>query len=200
MSRPQYVHSRREEPEIGPEWVSLGVIIGASGLKGALRLKVFAEDRASLTDFGPVSIFGRSLAEREEFDLKLLHNVKGGVAIQLSGITDRTMAEALKGCKLYIERAALPDIEEDDSFYYEDLEGLESRDEKGVVFGSVKGVFNFGAGDIIEVELAHEKGTKMYPFRDEFIPEVNVEQGFIVVDRTAFGDVDDDQASTEQEL
>lgn len=200
MSRPQYVHSRREEPEIGPEWVSLGVITGASGLKGAVRLKVFAEDRASLTDFGPVSMFGRTLQDRQSFELKLLHNVKGGVAVHLSGITDRTMAEAIKGVKLYIERDALPAIEEDDSFYYEDLEGLIARDEEGVEFGTVKGVFNFGAGDIIEVELAQEKGTRMYPFRDEFISEVNVEENFMVIDRAAFGDDQAELDSAEEKL
>ncbi len=36
-----------------------------------------------------------------------------------------------------------------------------------------------------------EKGTKMYPFRDEFVSEVKVKEGYLVIDRTAFGDQQD---------
>ncbi|VAV90304.1 hypothetical protein MNBD_ALPHA01-2125, partial [hydrothermal vent metagenome] len=57
MPRPQYVHSRRAEPEIGPEWISIGVIVGAVGVKGAVRLKTFTDDLRAVLGRGMVTIF-----------------------------------------------------------------------------------------------------------------------------------------------
>ena len=42
------------------------------------------------------------------------------------------------------------------------------------------GVYNFGAGDIIEIQLLNEK-TEMLPLNDEFIGAVNIDKGFMVV-------------------
>lgn len=193
MSRPHYVHSRREEPEIGPEWIAIGVIVGAVGVKGAVRVKVFTDDLESALVQNAVTIFPDAKSKGEQYDCKLMHKIKVGYAVQMSGIIDRTAAEELKGVKLYIPRADLPEIEEDDSFYYEDMEGLEARDMSGQKFGVVQHIFNFGAGDLLEILLDDEQdkpasGTKMYAFRDEFVPEVNIEDGYLVIDRVAAGD------------
>jgi len=198
MSRLNYVHSRRAEPEIGPEWISIGVIVGAVGVKGAVRLKTFTDDLQSVLIRGAVTIFPNISSKGEARDCKLMHKIKVGYACQISGIEDRDQAEALKGVKLYVPRKSLPKIEEEDSFYYEDMEGLIARDMKGHPFGVVTSIYNFGAGDVLEVQLDDSQsgpiigkvgtGKTMYPFRDEFIPEVNIKDGFLVIDRAAFGD------------
>ncbi|MDG1859036.1 MAG: ribosome maturation factor RimM, partial [Emcibacteraceae bacterium] len=93
---------------------------------------------------------------------------------------------------LYVDRSVLPKLEEEGDFYFEDLIGLKAKDQNGDLFGTVDGVFNFGAGDIVEVNLATEKGKKMYPFTDEIVPEVDIDTGYIVIDRDAFGESQDD--------
>lgn len=192
MSRPHYVHSRRAEPEIGPEWISIGVIVGAVGVKGAVRLKVFTDDLEAVLSRGVVTIFLDQHSKGEQRDVTLMHKIKVGYACQISGVSDRDQAEALKGVKLYVSREHLPEIEEG-SYYYEDMEGLQVRDLDGKAFGVVHAIYNFGAGDLLEVMLddvqnGPASGTKMYPFRDEFIPEVNIKQGFLVIDRAAYGE------------
>ncbi|MCL4155410.1 UNVERIFIED_CONTAM: hypothetical protein GTU68_057188 [Idotea baltica] len=107
------------------------------------------------------------------------------------------MADALRGAELYINRSKLPKIEENDRFYFEDLIGLLTKDQNGEVFGKVDGVFNFGAGDIIEVDLKAEKGNRMYPFSDQIVPDVNIEAGYIMIDRTAF-EGEEGETETEQ--
>ncbi len=196
MPRPQYVHSRRAEPEIGPEWISIGVIVGAVGVKGAVRLKTFTDDLGAVLSRGMVTIFPDIDSGGERHDCRLLHKIKVGYACEISGVETRDQAEALKGVKLYISRDNLPEIEEDGSFYYEDMEGLIARDLDGNRFGVVESIYNFGAGDIVEIALDDMPGTPasgkiMYPFRDEFIPEVNIEQGFLVIDRVAYGENQD---------
>jgi len=168
--------------------ICIGAIFGAAGVKGAVRLKVFTEDIKSISKYGPVTIVGREFPQGKKFDLEILHNVKDGVAAKLKNINDRNQADALRGSELYIERAALPEIEEEGDFYFEDMIGLMAKDKQGDLFGKVDGVYNFGAGDIIEVSFSKEKGKRMYPFSDEVVPEVNIEGGYIIVDRDAFED------------
>jgi 16S rRNA processing protein RimM len=181
-------HSSAEQKHL----ICLGAIFGSAGIKGAVRVKVFAQDIKSITNYGPVIIVGPEFPDGKRFDVEVLHNVKGGVAAKLKGVNDRNMADALKGSELYIERSELPEIEEEGGFYFEDLIGLEARDREGNFFGTVDGVFNFGAGDIIEVMLEFEKGKRMYPFSNKVVPEVNLEAGYLVINRDAFEETEQD--------
>lgn len=176
--------------EDDPNMVCLGAVFGAAGVRGAVRIKVFTEEVNSISKYGPVTIYGYDFPSGKQVVVKILHNVKGGVAAKLEGIDDRNAAEALKGAKLYIERTKLPKIESVDDFYFEDLIGLTVKDQNNEIFATVDGVFNFGAGDIIEVKLKTEKGLRMYPFSNEVVPEVNIDGGYIVINREAFGDED----------
>lgn len=105
---------------------------------------------------------------------------KGGLIIRAKEITDRTAAEKARGTKLYVLREELPDPEEDE-FYITDLIGLEARDASGAVVGKVRGVDNFGAGDLLDVKPAD--GASFYvPFTQAHVPEVKLTEGFIIVD------------------
>lgn len=179
---------RKLDDENREGMICLGAVFGASGLRGALRLKVFTEDINAISDYGSVTIFNHDHPDGSKHKVKILHPVKGGLVVTLKGINDRNKAEALKGTKLYIEKTALPKLEEDDGFYFDDLVGLMARDSLDNQFGKVEGVFNFGAGDIIEVNLSKEKGKRMYPFTDEVVPTINIEEGYLVIDRESFGD------------
>lgn len=177
--------------KVGEDMVCLGAVFGAAGVRGAVRIKVFTEDIKSISEYGPVTVYGHEFPQGKDFQINILHNVKGGLAVKLKGVDDRNLAEALKGAEFYIDRSKLPKIEEDGGFYFEDLVGLLTKDQKGDVFGKVDGVFNFGAGDIIEVDFKSEKGKRMYPFSDQVVPEVNIEAGYIVIDRDAFEGAED---------
>ena len=194
MSRPSYVHSRRAEPDIDPKWIAVGVVVGAVGVRGAVRLKSFSDNLAAVLERGPVTVFPDRNSSGEVRDVRLMHKIKAGYACQLSGVQTRDEAEAQKGLKLYIARENLPELEEEDSYYHDDITGLAVRDTAGNNFGEITAVYNFGAGDLLEVGLDDvpgnpASGTRIYPFRDEFVPEVNVAGGYVVIDRVAFGDV-----------
>lgn len=181
------------------DMICLGAVFGAAGVRGAVRIKVFTEDIKSISEYGPVTVYGHEFPKGKEFQVTILHNVKGGVAVKLKGVDDRDTADALKGAEFYIERSKLPKIEEDGGFYFEDLIGLYTKDQNDDVFGKVDGVFNFGAGDIIEVDLKSEKGKRMYPFSDQVVPEVNIEAGYIIINREAFEGGEGETASEQKE-
>ncbi len=129
-----------------PESVCLGVIAGAHGLEGLVRIKSFTEKPADIGAYGPLF----DAAGERQFALSVTGRAKGVVLARIEGVRDRTQAEALKGTRLYLPRAALP-APAADEYYYADLVGLTVELADGTVVGTVRGVENFGAGDVLDV-------------------------------------------------
>jgi 16S rRNA processing protein RimM len=137
--------------------VTLAAVAGAHGIGGEVRLKLFAEGIESLRRHQAVEVGGRLLA------LKSVKPGGGGAIARFEGVADRTAAEALRGQTLTIPRSALPPLE-DGEYYHADLIGLPCVGPDGEALGTVVAVENFGAGDILEIEV--EGGRRsMVPFR-----------------------------------
>jgi 16S rRNA processing protein RimM len=90
-------------------------------------------------------------------------------------VITREGAEALTGTKLYVPRDRLPEAEEG-AWYHSDLIGLAAYDASEVQIGTVVGVHNFGAGDIIEVSLVAGGDTILLPFTDATVPDIDTEE------------------------
>ncbi len=102
------------------------------------------------------------------------------VIATIDGIDSRDAASALKGQRLYVDRAALPNTD-DNEFYHADLIGLAVTLPDGARVGQVGGLHNFGAGDLIEI-AADDGADFMVPFTREVVPVVDLVAGRIVVD------------------
>ena len=138
--------------------IALAAVAGAHGIKGEVRLKLFADSLDSLARHSKLFVGG---VERQVRDLR----AGGKTAIaRLEGVSDRTAAEALRGSLVEIDRAALPPLAEGE-YYHADLIGLPCVDAAGDVVGIVAGIENFGAGDLLEIELPGGKRS-LIPFRD----------------------------------
>jgi 16S rRNA processing protein RimM len=142
----------------GPKRVALAAVAGAHGIKGEVRLKLFADSIASLKAHKNVYVGGELRAMRD------LRDANKTAIARFDGVSDRTAAEALRGQLVEVDRAALPPLKEGE-YYHADLVGLPCVDEAGTVLGSVAEIVNFGAGDLIEVLLADGKRS-LIPFRD----------------------------------
>ena len=151
----------------------VGVVLGAHGIKGAVRVKNYTEAAAGLTAYGPVE---NEAGQR--LKLTLVGEAKGLATVRIDGIVDRNAAEAMKGVKLYVPRAALPATEEDE-FYYADLVGLRAELEDGAVLGTVKGVADYGGGDILAVITPD--GDRMFAFTRATVPVVDIAGGRVVI-------------------
>lgn len=156
--------------------VRLGVIVGAHGLKGEVRILSHTARPENVGGYGPLE----DAAGRRKFTLKVRGRGKGTVIGRIAGVEDRAAAEALKGTELYVARAALKTPAAGE-FYHADLIGLEARLGSGDRLGRVTSVNNFGAGDVLEIEPAGEGATIMVPFTKESVPVVDTGEGFIVL-------------------
>ena len=108
--------------------------------------------------------------------LACLNGGKTAVA-RFEGIDDRSAAEALRGSLVEVDRSALPPLEEGE-YYHADLIGLPCVDRDGQAVGTVLAIENYGAGDLLEIELEDGKRS-LIPFRPGI---ADLEGGRIVVD------------------
>lgn len=154
----------------------VGVIVGAHGVRGAVRVKPFTAEPASVAAYGPVE----DEAGSRRFELRLVGEGKGVVIATLKGVEDRDAAEALKGLRLYVARAALPAPDQEE-FYHADLIGLEAVTRAGEPLGKVRAIHDYGAGDSIEIDLS-AGGTLLVPFTKAAVPEIDLDGGRLVVD------------------
>lgn len=158
--------------------VCLGVVVGAHGVRGLVRVKPFTEDAYGVAQYGPVETRDGS----RRFRIEATGVAKGVVICRLEGVGDRDMAEALRGAELYVARDALPDVDEEDGYYHADLIGLEAVSSDGKVYGRVVAVENFGAGDLLEIAPPDGGHTVYVPFTDEIVPDVDLETGRLTLD------------------
>ena len=142
--------------------VTLAVIVGAHGVTGEVRLKLFGAGVAELKRFKAFN--GGALTPE-----KMRDDGKGGAVARFAQVTDRTAAEALRGTTLTVPRDQLPALTEGE-YYHADLLGLPAVSTEGEDLGVCVGVENFGAGDVIEIERAN-KQRFMVPMRIEAVPE-----------------------------
>ncbi len=156
--------------------VLLGVVIGAQGIQGEVKVKTFTGEPEAVGDYGPLQDAGAT----RKFQLKVLRLSKGDVVIaRIKGVEDRNAAEALKGTELHVLRSALPRAGEGE-FYFADLVGLTAM-MSGRVLGSVTAVHNYGAGDMLEVKTEGGRSA-MVPFTDDAVPVVDLAAGTVTVE------------------
>jgi 16S rRNA processing protein RimM len=151
----------------GKGMVSVGVILGAHGVKGEVKLKSFTADPAAIAGFGPLAT-----AAGERIEIVKLRPGKNGFIALLEGVVDRDGAEALKGIELYIGRERLPQPEKG-QVYLGDLIGLAVMT-GGARLGEVVAVQNYGAGDLLDVMVEGRKETVLIPFAKGFVVETDL--------------------------
>ncbi|EUC00141.1 Ribosome maturation factor rimM [Rhizobium sp. CF080] len=162
--------------------ILMATIGAAQGLRGEVRVRTYTADATALGDYGNLhSEDGRV------FEILEIREAKNVAIVRFRGINDRNAAEALAGLELFIERDNLPDDElEEDEFYYADLEGLEAVDEEGKSYGTVSAVYDFGAGDLLELKGPGRRPT-LIPFSEAAVLEIDLEGGKILIDPQAAG-------------
>jgi 16S rRNA processing protein RimM len=159
--------------------ICVGMITSAHGIRGAVNIKSYTENPKDIASYGPV--FNKE-GERS-YKLKVISVKKDNCIIAMIDGTDtRNDAEKLKGMKLYIPRGVLPEILEDDEFYSEDLLGLTAFFQDGKEYGVVQAVHNYGSCDILEIRLKDSNKEELLAFTKEIVPEINLEEGYIIVD------------------
>ena len=166
------------------ELVCLGIIGAPHGVRGAMKVKTFTATPQDLAAYGPLT----DQHGARVFVVKSCAPAKQGARITLDGVMNREAAAALTGTGLYVARAKLPQLAEEDDFYHADLIGLAVKQMEGASEpseaaedgGRVVAVHNFGAGDLLEI-VAPDGGNHYYPFTKAVVPEIDLAGGTLTL-------------------
>ena len=155
----------------GGRKIALAAVAGAHGVKGELRLKLFSDSIESLSRHDSLYVGG---VERR---LLSIRDAGKNAVARFDGISDRSAAEGLRGSFVEVDRSALPPLGEGE-YYHADLIGLPCVDRGGKSVGTVVAVENYGAGDLLEIQL--EGGRRsLIPFKAEI---ADLEDSRIILD------------------
>ena len=153
--------------------IIIGRIVAPHGLKGEVKIKSFTEAPLDVASYGALMASdGRKFMLT---DARLQGDV---VVVAIAGIADRTSAESLRGLDLTIERADLPEPDEDE-FYHADLIDLPVMDASGAEVGRVAAFHNFGGGEVIEIRRG--AAGVFVPFTQKMVPTIDLKGGRIVL-------------------
>ena len=154
--------------------VCIAKILTAHGVRGLVKIDCYLEDPQELANYNPLSD-----SAGREYTITLKNPIKSKWLAEIKGVADRTDAEKYRNIELFTARDQLPDA--DDGYYHEDLIDLEVRKTDGTRIGTIIGIDNFGASDVIEVKP--ETGKTFYlPFTEPYLVDVNMEENFITVE------------------
>ncbi len=155
------------------EKIKMGKVVGASGLKGELKVYNYSDTVDSYMRVEEM------ILQDSPYKIESARTHKNTVILKLEGIDDRDAAERQRGKELYITEADLPPLPQG-QFYIRDLIGMEVVEETGEYLGRVTDVLQNTPQDIFEVE--RETGKKLLiPRVDQFVADINKEEGRITV-------------------
>lgn len=150
------------------EYILIGKIVAPQGIRGEVRVQTFTNKPS---DFKDLAVFGDNIAQDKFHFVRPVPNANVIIA-RIDGVSDRNMAETLRGTSLFISRSDLPELKQNGEYYQSDLIGF-TVEQNGKIIGSVDCFQNFGAGDIIELD-----NGDMVSFRGA---NVDIERGVITV-------------------
>lgn len=147
--------------------IALGVIAGAHGVHGRVKVKSYTEIAEQIVQYSPLT---DKRGERE-FRLRITGRIKELLLCEIEGITQREQAEALRGVELCVPRERVPTAA--DERLIADIIGLAVLLEDGTQYGTVKAFHNYGAGDILEIALSRGGETELVLYNTENFPTIS---------------------------
>ena len=156
--------------------ICVGHVLGSQGIKGWIRVFSNTSPRENIVSYSPWLIeLGGELKKTAVQGRRQGKNVLA----RLEGIVDRTQADELKGCKIFIDARQLPQLEAGE-YYWSDLVGLAVETLQGDPLGVIESMMETGADDVMVLKGERER---LIPFViDQIVREVDLDNQRMVVD------------------
>ena len=160
--------------------IQVGNIQGVFGTKGWLKVFSYCRPKEQILDYINWELRLPKGAETYELQNSKLHGA--GIIVKLNNVDDRTHAETLKGADIWVAKADLLELEENEYYWFE-LEGLSVINTEGETLGHVKKLMETGANDVLVVANAIDKQEILIPYvKEQVIKRVDLAQKTITVE------------------
>jgi 16S rRNA processing protein RimM len=153
--------------------IKLGRITAPVGIKGEVRVYPYTDDQTRFSDMEKVCVAGRELF------IDHVRYQKDMAVIKFRGVSSRNDAELLRGKELSLPRDEMYELDED-SYFVDDLVGIEVRDETGALVGTLRSVTENPAHDLYEIEKP-DGSSFLLPAVKAFVLDIDTENGVMTI-------------------
>jgi 16S rRNA processing protein RimM len=162
------------------EFVPVGKISGAFGVKGWVKVFSFTDPRKNILSYSPLYISRKG--EWIEVKKSGGRTQGKGVVMGLENVTDRDQVLPLIGAELAIKNTQLKPTAKGE-FYWSDLVGLTVVNLQDREFGQVDHLLETGANDVLVVKEDGKNEERLIPFvMDDVVKLVDLDSKLIRVD------------------
>lgn len=186
-----------DAPPFPADAVEVGAVLGAYGVRGALKVKPHAADPQALFStrrwFLKLPPAAPATPPRPTFLHVTQARAQGdAVVATCRELADRDAAQALRGATIHVPRTSFPTPGEGE-FYWVDLIGLAVVNRAGLPLGRVIGLIDTGPSSVLRIRkpeadaaLADDDlppdAERLIPFVDHYVDEVDLPGRAIRVD------------------
>ncbi|GJL75106.1 ribosome maturation factor RimM [Nitrosomonas sp.] len=165
--------------------VIMGHVANAFGIHGWIRIYPYTENTDGLLDYTSWWL-GKDNNHWHEMQLITGRTNGNQLDVKLKGCENREQALQLKGMQIAVPRNALPGLPEngEEGYYWSDLIGTEVMNLNNEKLGTIVGLFETGANDVLRVQNGKSDTQELLiPFIEQtFIKKVDLKCGRIIVD------------------
>lgn len=155
--------------------IIIGKIIGVHGIKGELKVFPITDDARRFLKLKKCYLSKEDRKDPLERECERARLDKGNVLLKLKDLDDRTDAERYRGLFISVDREDAVKLPKD-TYFIEDLKGLNVIDDERGGIGKIKDVYEYGANFIVEVKRPGMKDL-LIPYLKTVCYEVDLEAG-----------------------
>ena len=156
-----------------------GIIGQPFGVKGFVKVRLPSGDSSHFDQLEKVTVrFG---TQEKILVIEDTGHAPSSFVIKFKGYDSPESAKALQGGEILVSRNEAAPLDKDE-YYIEDLRGLSVHLQlvSGPVLGTVTDVIEGGGGQLMEIKTS-EGEHRLVPFRDEFIGEIDIAGGTVIL-------------------
>src|ERR1700758_1315137 len=158
----------------------VGRVVKAHGVGGELVVEVRTDDPVARFASGATLRARQSRGDGRERSYVVAHVREHGgrLLLRLTGVDDRDAADALRGSLFVVDSDDLPPIDEPDTYYDHQLEGLHVTTMTGQDVGVVAEVLHTAAGELLAVRRrdGSEMREVLVPFVSAIVTSVSLDE------------------------
>ncbi|MDR3477472.1 MAG: ribosome maturation factor RimM [Gammaproteobacteria bacterium] len=159
------------------EYVVIGKIGAAYGIKGWLKIVSFTESITNILDYAPWYLQEGQTWKPVKVDGGREHGK--GIVVHIAGFDTPESARLLTGKVIGIQRSQLPALKKQE-YYWSDLEGLTVINQRGETLGKVIYLMATGSNDVLVIKGEKEHAIPYLP--GDTITSIDLEKGEMHVD------------------
>ncbi|OBG43999.1 ribosome maturation factor RimM [Mycobacterium alsense] len=165
--------------------LTVGRVVKAHGIGGEVVVEIRTDDPdARFAPGNTLRAKNSRTGEERSFVIDRAREHGGRLLLRLAGVDDRDTAETLRGSLFVVDSENLPPIDEPDTYYDHQLEGLRVRTTTGADVGVVAEVLHTAAGELLAVRrgAGGVDDEALVPFVGAIVTSVSLDDGVIEID------------------